>query len=87
MIKSDPSQIINGELIYGEYMKAYHDKYGLFEREKFGDIIVNQENQNILPKMVEKHYKKTKFKDYKESVREMKEYFNPNSSLIIEQIK
>ena len=52
-------QCLNLELCYEEQMLEREQKYGLKARQKFDDVIINNQYQDNLVKMVTKHYKKT----------------------------
>ena len=64
-------QCMNIEMCYEEQMEERENKYGLKPRQKFDDVVINNQYQDNLVKMVTKHYKKTQFKDPKDSIREV----------------
>lgn len=71
-------QCLNIELCYEEQMDDREKKYGLKPVQKFDDTIINNRYQDNLIDLVKKHYKKTNFKDPKESVREVRSLFSTN---------
>ncbi len=52
-------QCLNLELCYEEQMAERETKYGLKARQKVDDVVINNQYQDNLVKMVTKHYKKT----------------------------
>ena len=50
-------------------------------KEKYGDTIAHNSNQENLKKIVEKHYRRTKMRNFEESVKEMRNFFNINNPL------
>ena len=71
-------QCLNIELCYEEQIEDREKKYGLKPTQKFDDVVIKNKYQDHLVDMVRKHYKKTNFKDPKESVREVRNIFSTN---------
>ena len=54
-------------------------KYGIVHKEKFGDAVAAisvSSNQENIQKIVWKHYKRTKLRDYEECVKEIRSFLS-----------
>eukprot|EP00347_Sterkiella_histriomuscorum_P020052 403339279 len=81
MRKLPKGQLDNGmqmsvNLKHEEEIYDISKKYGIVPKEKIGDTIAVNTNQENLKKIVEKHYKRTQMKNYEESVKEMRNFFD-----------
>mmetsp|Transcript_27859 Transcript_27859/g.26901 ORF Transcript_27859/g.26901 Transcript_27859/m.26901 type:complete len:121 (+) Transcript_27859:614-976(+) len=59
-----------------EELQLLISKYGIKPKERYGDHIVQVNFKELLKKITEKHYKRTKLKDTKSSVAELDKVFS-----------
>lgn len=74
--KSKEADLLELEAKYQEHQKILEEKYGLKPKVRYGDSIVKVNIQDTLESLVNKHYKRTKLRDCKESVKELSEIFS-----------
>ena len=74
-VEIEQPQCLNLELCYDDYINETTKKYGLKAKQKFGDIVVETKLQENLENIIDKHYRKTKFRDARTSVNDLKNLF------------
>ena len=76
LVKRTEKPKISMDLKIEENIQDISNRFGLVPREKYGDTITSSNVQENLKKIVEKHYKKTKMRDYEESLKELRMVFS-----------